>query len=87
MYEWWIGWNRIVFSKALNVITLSEGMRKVLEKYVDKGRIRVIPNWTASEKFRPVKKNDNLFYISILWVKSLSFCTLAILDIHIMWSV
>lgn len=61
LYKQWAGWNRIIFSRALKVVTLSEGMGKVLEKYVNKDQIRVIPNWAASVKFRPIKKSDNRF--------------------------
>lgn len=61
LYKCWERWNRRIFSKASKVITLSEGMGKILEKYVDKKRIRVVPNWVASEQFHPIEKNVNPF--------------------------
>lgn len=61
LYRCWTQWNRIVFSKALKVITLSAGMGKVLEKYTYKDRIKVISNWAASENFYPIKKTENRF--------------------------
>lgn len=61
LYRLWVGWNKTVFSKASQVITLSNGMGEVLEKYVDKSQIRIIPNWAASEQFRLVEKSMNTF--------------------------
>lgn len=61
IYKWWSKINRKVFSKAKAVITLSDGMAENLTQYVDKERITIVPNWSASNKFRPVIKQENDF--------------------------
>ena len=61
IYRLWAQWNKSLFAKAKKVITLSEGMGKVLELYVNRSQIKVIYNWSASDKLRPVEKTANPF--------------------------
>ncbi len=61
IYRLWAQWNKSLFAKAQKVITLSEGMGKVLELYVNRSQIKVIYNWSASDKLRPVEKTANPF--------------------------
>ena len=61
IYRLWAKWNKRLFAKAQKVITLSEGMGKVLELYVNRSQIKVIYNWSASEKLHPIGKETNPF--------------------------
>ncbi len=61
MFRKWSSWNRKLFSRAQNVITLSNGMAEGISKYVEREKIIVIPNWSSTDKFAPIAKNDNLF--------------------------
>lgn len=61
IYRLWAKWNKRLFAKAQKVITLSEGMGKVLELYVNRSQIKLIYNWSASEKLHPIGKETNPF--------------------------
>lgn len=61
IYRLWAKWNKSLFAKAKKVITLSEGMGKVLELYVNRSQIKVIYNWSASDKLHPIEKTANPF--------------------------
>lgn len=61
IYRLWANWNKKLFAKAQKVITLSEGMKRELESYVDSAKIKVIYNWSASSKLCPIKKEENPF--------------------------
>lgn len=61
IFRLWAKWNKHLFAKAQKVITLSEGMGKVLELYVNRSKIKVIYNWSASDKLRPIEKETNPF--------------------------
>lgn len=61
IYHLWAKWNKRLFAKAQKVVTLSEGMGKVLELYVNRSKIKVIYNWSASDKLHPIKKETNPF--------------------------
>lgn len=61
IFKFWKAINRRVFAKADKIITLSEGMAETLEEYVDRSKIKVIPNWCTSSKLHPIDKKDNPF--------------------------
>ncbi|MFV0419972.1 MAG: glycosyltransferase family 4 protein [Dysgonomonas sp.] len=61
LYRIWSGCNRKVFKAARCIFTLSEGMKSRLIEYADSHKIHVIPNWSHSENFRPIHKEDNPF--------------------------
>ena len=61
VYKYWSKWNKKLFRKADKIITLSMGMAKQLSFYVELSKIKVIPNWSGSEKFSPIKKELNSF--------------------------
>lgn len=63
IYKCWAAINRKLYAKAENIFTLSDGMADVLSKYVDRGRIKVVHNWSFTEKFVPVPKEENPFAI------------------------
>ena len=59
--KFWQKTNRKVFANAEKVFTISEGMRKLISKYVDPDKIMVIPCWTDNTFLKPVPKVDNIF--------------------------
>lgn len=61
IFRLWSFINRRVFDKAEKIITLSEGMKSEIKNYVDDKKIKVVSVWPASENFKPVPKNENLF--------------------------
>lgn len=61
IYRLWAKWNKKIFGKAQKVITLSEGMKRELELYVNSAKIKVVYNWSASGKLHPIKKEENPF--------------------------
>ena len=60
-YKLWGRWNMRLFRKAETVFTLSDGMGSELSKYIDRSRIKVIYNWSASENIQPVPRDENKF--------------------------
>lgn len=60
-FRLWATWNQKLFSKAQKVFTLSDGMGEILKHYVDSSKIKIIPNWPASERLHPIEKSENLF--------------------------
>lgn len=66
-YRYWIKLNKIVFKKAQQIITLSQGMKQQLSAYVTNDRIKVIPIWPGSDNFKPIAKNDNTFLLEHHW--------------------
>ena len=61
LYKLWAKWNVKLFDTSRKVFTLSDGMKKLLSKYVADDKIMVIPNWSHSNKLRPVPKSENPF--------------------------
>lgn len=59
--RWWSKKNRKVFSKAENVFTISDDMKRTVAQYVDESHIKVIYNWAHNEHLKPVEKADNSF--------------------------
>ncbi len=59
--HFWQKANRKVFRGAERIITITEGMKKVLEEYAGDKTIEVIPIWTDNTFLRPVSKNENPF--------------------------
>lgn len=50
-----------VFSKARNIYTISEDMKKNVAQYVDNEKITVVNNWAHNEHLIPIKKEENIF--------------------------
>lgn len=65
LYRIWKRWNRMLFSRADAIYTLSWGMKKLLSEYVSEEKIRVIPNWPASNHLHPIAKKDNPFIVRL----------------------
>lgn len=56
----WARLNQRVFNAAQRVITLSDGMKSILSRYVVKDKIEVIPNWSFNSDLPIVEKKENL---------------------------
>lgn len=67
LYRIWARINRLLFNRAAQIVTLSNGMKKELLKYAAAERIKVVPVWSASENFRPIKKIQNMFLAEHNW--------------------
>ncbi|EKB49130.1 glycosyltransferase family 4 protein [Cecembia lonarensis] len=68
VYRIWKKVNKKVFSKAVQIITLSEGMKKQLGNYVNDEKVKVVSVWSASDTFKPIAKDSNLFLKKHKWV-------------------
>ena len=62
LYKKWEKWNNKLFAKADKIFTLSDGMKKQLSLYINNDKIVSIPNWSASTKLHPIKKEDNISF-------------------------
>ena len=62
--KWWRRVNRKVFNKASNIFTISEGMADCLTQYMDRSKIRVIPNWSNTSFLKPITHEENPFIIA-----------------------
>ena len=57
-------WGRLkkrLYRKANMIFTLSEGMKEILTAYGPADKIKVVPLWSASDDFKPVPKEENIF--------------------------
>ena len=61
IYKKWTVWNVKLFAKAKRIVTLSDGMADRLTNYVDRSKIKVVPNWASKESFKPIDKKENPF--------------------------
>lgn len=58
------GWsflNRKAYKKANAIITLTNGMMNILEKYTDRNKIHVVPAWAINAQLLQKKEDENLF--------------------------
>jgi len=61
IYEQWTKINKKLYARAEQIYTLSEGMADVLTKYVSMDKIKIVPNWSFTDKFAPIPKKENPF--------------------------
>ena len=61
IYKLWGRIKKRLYGKAERIYTLSEGMKEILTAYGPAEKIKVVPLWSASDKFKPVAKEDNVF--------------------------
>lgn len=57
-------WSKImvkVFSNAINVFTITEGMGLELQPYVKNQNVTVVPLWSDHTNYSPIDKEENLF--------------------------
>jgi hypothetical protein len=57
----WQNANKRVFRKAERIITISNGMKRVLSNYTTENKIKVIPVWTDNTFLKPISKEKNPF--------------------------
>lgn len=57
----WSFANKKAFKRAERIITLTQGMKQVLSKYVDEDKIKVVPIWTSDNFLHKVPKDENIF--------------------------
>lgn len=60
----WRKMNRRIYRRAANVFTLSQGMRRLLARYLADERIQVVSIWTDNSFLKPVSKNVNAFVLT-----------------------
>lgn len=61
IYKLWGRLKKRLYRKADRVYTLSAGMKEILTKYGPAEKIKVVPLWSASDDFKPVPKDENIF--------------------------
>ncbi|MGQ2982063.1 glycosyltransferase family 4 protein [Flavobacterium sp.] len=59
IYRSWARWNRKLFRKAHRVFTIGEGMARLLDAYMERDKMKIIPLWSGLTKIKPVAKADN----------------------------
>jgi len=59
--KWWERKNIVIYRKAKNIYTISEGMASYMTKYIERSKINVIPNWFNVLNDNPRNKEDNEF--------------------------
>ncbi len=68
IYQIWSWVNKKVFKKAVQIITLSEGMKMQLSNYINNKKIKVVPLWPGSQNLKPISKLDNPFLHKHGWL-------------------
>jgi Glycosyl transferases group 1 len=59
--KYWEKLNRRIFNRAENVFTIGEGMKKLVSKYIEPDRVKLVSCWTDSEFLKPITKEENTF--------------------------
>lgn len=59
--KWWENANRWVYKNAINIFTITESMKRALQKYVADKDIIVVPVWTDNSFLRPLDPERNPF--------------------------
>ena len=59
--KFWEKTNRTIFANAQKVFTISNGIKKLISKYVDPDKIEIVPCWTDNSFLKPIPKEDNIF--------------------------
>lgn len=67
IYRLWKNVNKKVFAKAIQIITLSEGMKEQLGNYVDIKKVKAVSVWSASDTFKAIAKESNPFLKTYNW--------------------
>ena len=59
----WNAANKVIFYKARRIITISDGMKHILQQYHTNIKIDVIPIWANTKLFTKVTKDENFFLL------------------------
>jgi len=57
----WAKANRAVFTRAKRIFTISYGMKRAIEVYVDASKINVVSLWSDEVSIAPIEKKNNMF--------------------------
>lgn len=61
IYKLWTKLNNRLFNKAHRLYTIGDGMANLLEKYVSRHKIIIIPNWSGLTEVLEITKDKNKF--------------------------
>lgn len=53
--------NKKVYVKAQKIFTITHGMQKLLAKYIQPSKIKVVQVWSDNQFFKPIPNEENLF--------------------------
>lgn len=59
LYKLWVKWNIRLFQRAHRIYTIGEKMSGLLEQYVERRRISIVPLWTGLAGAKPVPRSEN----------------------------
>ncbi|MBC7381820.1 MAG: glycosyltransferase family 4 protein [Bacteroidia bacterium] len=59
LYKFWGRQNKKIFAKAHRVYTIGEGMAKLVDAYMSRNKMVIIPNWSGLTKLHSVSKENN----------------------------
>lgn len=62
--RWWRRANEKIFARAERIFTLSNGMKRLLSRYVPDDKIVVSPVWTDNSFLKPIPKENNPFILN-----------------------
>jgi glycosyltransferase involved in cell wall biosynthesis len=63
LYKFWSKLNKKLFAKAHKIYTIGEGMAKLIDNYMSRENMSIIPNWSGLTKLQSIDKNENT------WIK------------------
>jgi hypothetical protein len=63
IYKFWSKLNKKLFAKAHKIYTIGEGMAKLIDNYMSRENMVIIPNWSGLTKLKSIDKDENT------WVK------------------
>lgn len=61
LFRKWTNWNRKLFSRADQVTTLSQGMKKLIVANAPEAQVEVVSPWPGFDHLKPIPKEDNAF--------------------------
>jgi len=61
LYRFWQRLNKKILPDAHRLYTIGNRMADLISKYVDRGKIIVVPLWTGLTKIKPIPKKENKF--------------------------
>jgi glycosyltransferase involved in cell wall biosynthesis len=61
VYRLWEKLNQHLFPKSHKIYTIGNGLADILENYVEREKINVVPLWTGLTNITPLEKADNIF--------------------------
>ncbi len=59
IYKLWVRCNKKLFKKAHRIFTIGEGLASLLDSYMTRENLKIIPLWTGLTQLNSVKKENN----------------------------